>query len=83
MSESPNIELLMAEVESLRRQVARMETAEAQRVQAVKELRASEDRVSGILDMAHESIISIDESHNIVVFNKGLKLHSATGQTRY
>ena len=41
------------------------------RVMAEEALRKSQSRLSGILDIAHEGIISIDESQRIIIFNKG------------
>ena len=38
---------------------------------AEKNLKESETRLSGILKIAHEAIISIDESNKIIIFNKG------------
>jgi len=41
------------------------------RKEAEKALQTSETRFSGILDIANEGIISIDENQNIIIFNKG------------
>ena len=37
-------------------------------------LRESEERLAGILDIADEAVISIDEAHRIILFNKGAEL---------
>ena len=41
------------------------------RVQVEKALSKSQARLSGILDIAHEGIISINEAQRIILFNKG------------
>lgn len=67
MADQDKIELLSAEVESLRQRLSEMEGVEAQR-------REAQDRYSGILDIAHEGIISVDEAQLILVFNHGAEI---------
>ena len=64
MANQDEIELLTAEVKSLRQQLSKMQVVESQR-------REAQDRYSGILDIAHEGIISINETQQIFVFNHG------------
>ncbi len=47
---------------------------EDEHLEAEQALRESEARFSGILDMATEGIISVDETRHIILFNKGAEL---------
>ena len=67
MPDQDKIEMLTAEVESLHQQLSQMQGVESQR-------REAQDRYSGILDIAHEGIISVDEAQQILVFNHGAEI---------
>jgi PAS domain S-box-containing protein len=67
MANQDEIELLTAEVASLRQQLSQMQGIESQR-------REAQDRYSGILDIAHEGIVSVDDAQIILVFNHGAEI---------
>lgn len=48
-----------------------LQTEIVERKQADQALRESEARLAGILDIAREAIISVDQTQRIIIFNKG------------
>ncbi len=67
MANQDEIELLTAEVASLRQQLSQMQVVESQR-------REAQGRYSGILDIAHEGTVSVDDAQIILVFNHGAEI---------
>jgi PAS domain S-box-containing protein len=59
------------EIERLRARVAELEQAQADGTEAEVSLRATRDRLAGILSISEDAIISIDERQRILMFNRG------------
>lgn len=64
-------EQLVEEISELRRQIAELKASKSEYEQAKMVLWESQARVAGILDIANEAIISVNDEQKIVIFNKG------------
>lgn len=61
----------LTEVHALHRRARNLATEQAARQAREEALRASEARFSGIVEMASDAIVTIDEDHEVVLFNRG------------
>ena len=61
----------VTELRRLERETAERKLSEAAQQAREAALRSSEARFSGIVELASDAIISVDEGHHIVVFNQG------------
>jgi PAS domain S-box-containing protein len=61
----------LTEIRSLRDRTDRLVAAQAVRRAREEALRSSEARFSGIVELASDAIVSINQDHEILLFNKG------------
>ncbi|TVR56570.1 MAG: PAS domain S-box protein [Gemmatimonadales bacterium] len=64
----------VTELRRLEREATERKLEEAARQAREEALQSSEARFSGIVELASDAIISVDESHRIVVFNQGAEV---------
>ena len=69
-AESKSQEQLMAELETLRQRIAELEAFVEPDGLVAETFKKNEAHLASILNIAGEAIISIDENHRIIFFNK-------------
>jgi PAS domain S-box-containing protein len=62
---------LSTEITALRQRISELEALVGKYERVDERLRVSEARLAGVLDMANEAIISVDELQQVVIFNQG------------
>ena len=72
--DSKTQEQLMAELETLRQRIAEVEAFVQPDGLVAEASKIHESRLASILNIAGEAIISIDENHRIILFNKQAEL---------